>query len=195
MNERRAAIAGGLIFGALYFWWKYANDHATSDNGTAAAGLGQEVVDVVSAAASALTPYQLAIMLPGNQVYIRKCAEVEAANGLPAGMLSRLAWQECRFRADIIEGRKVSSAGAKGMFQLMPIHWKYVDPLDWPAAAEYAGEMMARLYRRFGSWQLALAAYNWGEGNVSSKGIAAAPTETVNYYTQILADIGMGDYA
>lgn len=187
MNEKRVALAGGLILGALYYFWKTKNETAST--------MVQDVADVVSASAAALTPYQLAIMLPGNAAYIAKCKAVEADNGLPDGMLSRLAWQECRFRADIIEGRKVSSAGAKGMFQLMPIHWQFVDPLDWAASADYAGAMLARLCRRFGTWVKALAAYNWGEGNLNSKGLAAAPTETQNYYRQILADIGLGVYA
>ena len=90
----------------------------------------------------------------------------------------------------VIEGRKVSSAGAKGMWQLMPIHWRFVDPLDWQASANYAGDMLVRLYNRFGTWALALAAYNWGEGNLSKNGIGAAPAETRNYYAQILGDIG-----
>jgi hypothetical protein len=190
VNDKRAAIALGLILGALYFYWKYQNDSPTSNENTADAGLGQAVADMVNNAASTLTPYLVAMMLPGNAEYIAECEAVEQAYGLPAGMLARLAWQESRFRADIIEGRKVSSAGAKGMFQLMPIHWKFVNPVDWKASADYAGAMLARLYRRFGSWSLALAAYNWGEGNLAAKGIAAAPTETRNYYTQILADIG-----
>lgn len=109
---------------------------------------------------------------------------------LPEDLLVRLAWQESRFRNDIITGQKVSSAGAKGMFQLMPVHWPYVDPTDWQASANYAAQMLRRLYNRFGTWALALAAYNWGEGNLARKGIAAAPLETRNYYNQILADIG-----
>ena len=195
MSERRLALVGGLILGAAFFWWKARNDNATPDTSSMDTGLAQEVGDMVAAAAATLTPFQVAIFLPANAEYLSKCSQDEQANGLPDGMLSRLAYQECRFRADIIEGRKVSTAGAKGMFQLMPMHWKYVDPLDWQASADYAGAMLARLYKRFGAWSLALAAYNWGEGNLAAKGLAAAPTETRNYYTQIMADIGLGGVA
>lgn len=47
------------------------------------------------------------------------------------------------------------------------------------------------LYRQTGDWAQALAAYNWGIGNVRRKGLAAAPAETRNYYAGILADIGL----
>ena len=45
---------------------------------------------------------------------------------------------------------------------------------------------------QFGNWADALAAYNWGPGNVKKKGSAAAPVETQNYFGQILADLGIG---
>jgi len=36
-----------------------------------------------------------------------------------------------------------------------------------------------------------LAAYNWGQGNLSKHGLAKAPRETRDYYQSILADIGL----
>ena len=33
---------------------------------------------------------------------------------------------------------------------------------------KYGAYYLQYLYARFGSWELALAAYNWGEGNLSS---------------------------
>jgi soluble lytic murein transglycosylase-like protein len=64
-----------------------------------------------------------------------------------------------------------------------------IDPLNWAQAIPAAGRYLARLYRSLGTWTKALAAYNWGIGNVQRQGLTRAPTETTNYYTQILGDV------
>lgn len=115
----------------------------------------------------------------------------EAANGLPADMLARLLWQESRYRDDIITGRVRSPAGAMGIAQFMPATARElgIDPLEPAQAIPAAGAYLARLYRMFGTWAQALAAYNWGMGNVQRRGLEAAPTETRRYYSHILADV------
>lgn len=125
--------------------------------------------------------------------YAGMLAQAEADYGIPSMMLARLAYQESRFRLDIISGQKVSSAGAVGIMQIVPRWHPDVNPLDVGASIRYAAKYLASLYRQFGSWELALQAYNWGPGNLSRylKGqIQTMPTETVNYSGQILADIG-----
>ncbi|AVO43336.1 hypothetical protein C6571_16770 [Simplicispira suum] len=123
--------------------------------------------------------------------YAQAIAAAEAANGLPRDMLARLLWQESRYREEIIAGRVRSPAGALGIAQFMPatareLGINALDPFQAiPAAARY----LARLYGMFGNWSEALAAYNWGMGNVQRRGLDAAPTETRNYYRQILADV------
>jgi soluble lytic murein transglycosylase-like protein len=115
----------------------------------------------------------------------------EANNGLPDGLLSRLLYQESHFRADIISGATRSSAGALGIAQFMPATAQQmgINPLDPYAAIPAAARYLRQLYDQFGSWQQALAAYNWGPGNVARKGLTAAPQETRNYVTQITSDI------
>lgn len=70
----------------------------------------------------------------------------------------------------------VSSAKAAGMWQFMPATGKYFeltqnvfrdDRRDVLASTDAALDYLQKLYRMFGDWHLALAAYNWGEGNVS----------------------------
>jgi membrane-bound lytic murein transglycosylase D len=70
----------------------------------------------------------------------------------------------------------VSSARAAGMWQFMPATGKNFelkqnmfrdDRRDVLASTRAALDYMQRLYGMFGDWQLALAAYNWGEGSVS----------------------------
>lgn len=109
---------------------------------------------------------------------------------LPPGLLARVAWQESRFREDIISGRKVSKAGATGIMQIVPRWHPNVDPLDVPAAIRYAAKYLAHLRDVFGTWELALAAYNWGPANLFKyRGQREKwPLETSNYSREILAD-------
>jgi len=70
----------------------------------------------------------------------------------------------------------VSSARAAGMWQFMPATGTDFqlkqnifrdDRRDVVASTRAALDYLQRLYGMFGDWQLALAAYNWGEGNVA----------------------------
>ena len=69
----------------------------------------------------------------------------------------------------------VSSARASGMWQFMPKTGKTFDlkqnafrddRRDVMASTRAALDYLQKLYTQFGDWHLALAAYNWGEGNV-----------------------------
>ena len=120
-------------------------------------------------------------------------AAAEKRYGIPSGMLARLAWQESRFRDDIVSGRTVSSAGAMGIMQIVTRWHPGVDPLNPAQAIDYAGQFLARLYKKFGTWELALKAYNWGEGNLVKwlRGEKIEPLETRLYSAQILSDLRM----
>ena len=70
----------------------------------------------------------------------------------------------------------VSSAKAAGMWQFMPATGKYFelkqnafrdDRRDVLESTRAALDYLQKLYGMFGDWELALAAYNWGEGSVS----------------------------
>ncbi|MDB5941174.1 MAG: peptidoglycan lytic transglycosylase, Glycoside Hydrolase Family 23-like protein [Ramlibacter sp.] len=69
----------------------------------------------------------------------------------------------------------VSTARAAGMWQFMPATGTYFelkqnvfrdDRRDVLASTRAALDYLQKLYGMFGDWHLALAAYNWGEGNV-----------------------------
>ena len=111
----------------------------------------------------------------------------EVRNGIPPGLLSSLLYQESHFRDDIITGAKTSSAGALGIAQFMPSTAAElgVDPLDPYQAIQKAGQYLKTLFNSTGSWDNALAAYNWGVGNVKRKGMEKAPLETRLYVSQI----------
>lgn len=120
--------------------------------------------------------------------YLQAFALATASYGLPAGLLARMAQQESSFNA-----LAVSKAGAKGLMQFMAATAAdlSIDPFDAFESIDAAGKMMRRLYKRFGTWRLALAAYNWGEGHLSRDGIARAPDETLDYVARIAGDLGL----
>jgi len=57
-------------------------------------------------------------------------------------------------------------SGATGIAQIVPAMHPGVDPGDPIASLDYAASWLADLKRQFGSYAKALAAYNWGPGNV-----------------------------
>ena len=102
-----------------------------------------------------------------------------------------------------------SSAKAVGLWQFMPATGKDFrltqnvfrdERRDVLQSTDAALDYLQRLYKQFGSWDLALAAYNWGEGNVSKaqkRNLALGlptdylslkmPNETRNYVPKLMA--------
>lgn len=114
-------------------------------------------------------------------------ADLETQHNLPPGTLDRV-WS-------IESGRgknMVSSAGATGHFQFMPATAKEYgltkeDTYDMSKAAPAAAKKLGGLFKRYGGdAQMALSAYNWGEGNLGRYGLERAPAETAAYYKRFL---------
>lgn len=102
-----------------------------------------------------------------------------------------------------------SRAKAAGMWQFMPATGRHFnlkqnvfrdERRDVLESTEAALNYLQQLYGMFGDWHLALAAYNWGEGNVMKairrnkarkKGVTYAdlrmPRETRSYVPQLMA--------
>lgn len=132
------------------------------------------------------------------QAWAPVLASAEAQYGLPAGLLSRIAYQESHFRSDIIDGTTASPAGALGMMQLMPQYFSSVRvPVpftgsDTQAQINQAAQLLNSLFQEFGDWSLAIAAYNAGSGTVQNYvngSLSSLPTETQNYVTEVTADL------
>ncbi|MEL7219634.1 MAG: lytic transglycosylase domain-containing protein, partial [Pseudomonadota bacterium] len=107
--------------------------------------------------------------------------------GVPVRLFDALVSQESRYRPFA-----KSHAGAMGMAQLMPGTARYLnvsdpwDPLEnLRGGARYLREQLDR----FGSWDLALAAYNAGPGRVDKYGGIPPFRETRNYIRAILASL------
>lgn len=135
---------------------------------------------------------------PGSGDYQGAVQDAATQYGVPVMLLAWLLWKESRYNSAIINGSKRSSVGAMGIAQFMPATARQelgseaaaLDPsIAIPGAARY----LAKLYRSTGTWAEALAAYNWGIGNVQRKGLAAAPAETVDYYKTIMSKAGMAE--
>lgn len=111
--------------------------------------------------------------------------------GISPAILYKLLNQESRFREDIIFGRVKSSVGALGIAQFMPATaiqelGSINAALDPERAIPGAARYLAKLIRQTGSLAAGVAAYNWGVGNVTRKGLKKAPRETIDYVATIV---------
>jgi soluble lytic murein transglycosylase-like protein len=90
-----------------------------------------------------------------------------------------------------------SAAGAEGIAQFMPgtaSAYGLHDAFDAPAAIDAQGHLMRDLLRRFGSVELALAAYNAGPARVAACGCVPPIPETLAYVASIIGLMrGAGD--
>lgn len=103
--------------------------------------------------------------------------------GVPEDLFLRLVQQESGWNAGA-----VSPKGALGLAQLMPGTASYlgVNPKDPQQNLEGGARYLAEQYRTFGSWRLALAAYNAGPGAVQKYNGVPPFEETRNYVKVIL---------
>jgi hypothetical protein len=111
--------------------------------------------------------------------------EAAAKHGLDAKLFRRQLYQESKF-----DPNAVSPKGAIGFAQFMPgTAAQYgVDPKDPAQSIVGAARYMADLKKQFnGDQNLALAAYNWGPGNVNKMlaGQSVMPEETRQYLARI----------
>lgn len=107
--------------------------------------------------------------------------------GLPAGTLAK------KFKVESNNGQNlISKVGALGPMQFMPktaAQYGLGDNvMDLDASAEASARMLRDLYKQFGGWDKAEAAYNWGGGNLQkdiakhgANWLGFAPAETQNY--------------
>ncbi|MCL4153216.1 UNVERIFIED_CONTAM: hypothetical protein GTU68_064459 [Idotea baltica] len=115
---------------------------------------------------------------------LRNAAAVIAeSEGVPAELFLALVHAESSFNP-----KARSHVGAIGLTQLMPATAKElgVNPHD-PMQNLRGGARYLRLqFERFGSWQLALAAYNAGPTRVARVGGVPNIRETRNYVSKII---------
>ncbi|MBT9248084.1 lytic transglycosylase domain-containing protein [Gemmobacter fulvus] len=104
-------------------------------------------------------------------------------HGVPEDLFLRLVQQESGWNAGA-----VSPKGATGLAQLMPGTAKLlrVDINDPHQNLEGGARYLSMMYNKFGSWRLALAAYNAGPQAVEKHSGIPPYAETKNYVKVIL---------
>lgn len=120
--------------------------------------------------------------------YLWLIYNTEKAENIPHNLLVKLIETESNFSRSAVN----VSSGAAGIAQIVKKWHPTVDPYDPLQAIPYAGHYLRENYDRFRDWRKALAAYNWGPGNLSKAikehgrdWLAHAPLETRNYVEKI----------
>ncbi|HGM5054120.1 TPA: transglycosylase SLT domain-containing protein [Serratia marcescens] len=125
-----------------------------------------------------------------------KFTQLEQQFNLPSGLLRSVATTESGGNRFAISG-----AGAKGLFQFMDATARDMglrgsDVFDPEKSASAAAKYLSQLLKQTGgNLHEAIAAYNWGIGNVQKKGLGMAPEETRNYVPKVLAGLQVGSAA
>lgn len=104
------------------------------------------------------------------------------------GILQSIIEQESRGRQDARSHR-----GAIGLMQLRPIAGREVGITnlhDPRSNVEAGAAYLDKMFKRWNNVETALAAYNWGPGNIARGSLALRPRETDNYVREVLDRIG-----
>jgi hypothetical protein len=147
--------------------------------------------------------------LERSTAYRQRAEEIFADAGVPTELVW-LAQVESGWKAEA-----VSPVGAGGVWQFMPATARDFDMrvdaevderLDFEKSTHASASYLRRLARRYdGNWELAIAAYNYGEGNIDKACEKAGvedfwalcradllPEETKNYVPKVLATATIG---
>lgn len=124
------------------------------------------------------------IVPPAPEEWRRLAREAEEIFGLDAGLVLAVIQAESSF-----DHTAISPVGAQGAMQIMPRTQEelgLIDPFD-PRANVYAGsQYLMHQLERFGSVELALAAYNAGPASVEQYGGIPPFPETQEFVRRVL---------
>jgi len=123
------------------------------------------------------------LQVPAEADAMATFSQLEQQYSLPSGVLNAIMLAESGGRPG-----QTSRKGAQGFFQFMPETAKQynVQVNDFTSEAEGAARMMSDLFKATnGDLRAALAAYNWGIGNVQKKGLDKLPRETQEYISRV----------
>lgn len=159
----------------------------TSPGDAAAVGSASAAAPAPPAEAGGYTPPALGSS-PQRQEIDRLIQGAAARHGVDPHLVRAVVTAESDFNP-----RCVSSAGAKGLMQLMPDTAKDMgvsNPFDPAQNIEGGTRYLALMLKRFdGDEKKALAAYNWGPSNVERGG--SLPGETRTYLQRVSRYRGM----
>ncbi|WP_208348409.1 lytic transglycosylase domain-containing protein [Pseudaestuariivita rosea] len=182
-----------LLFGFCLFVSGplFANDGVLSSKSRA--GLFKSQTDVLDRRAA--TQYANSVRLQPDRVaiptgtalrytgkyrgpYLDMARSAARRHGVPEDLFLRLVQQESAWKSNAL-----SHKGAIGLAQLMPqtARMLRVDPHDPKENLDGGARYLRMQYDEFGSWRMALAAYNAGPGAVKKHGGIPPFRETQNY--------------
>ncbi len=148
-------------------------------------------------------PQYIERMAQRSSKYLYHIVEEIEKRNMPTE-LALLPFVESAFQPEALSYAKASglwqfTASTGNVYSLQQNLWKD-DRRDVLESTRAALDYLEKLYAQFGDWQLALAAYNWGEGSVArairrakSRGLPAdyshlrMPQETANYVPKLEA--------
>lgn len=135
------------------------------------------------AATSTATPTTSSSGIAGAEPFEQMFQQSAARYGLNPRLLAAVAKTESNFNPSATSG-----AGAQGLMQFMPATARGlgIDPRDPAQAIDGAARYLSTQLDRFGSIDLALAAYNAGPGAVQRYGGVPPYNETRNYVSKVL---------
>lgn len=125
-----------------------------------------------------------------RSVYFGLIVAAACDAGVPVRLFDALISQESRYRPFAR-----SHAGAMGLSQLMPGTARYLgvrDPWNPEESLRAGARYLRQQLDRFGSWELALAAYNAGPGRINQYGGIPPFRETRNYVRTIMSTVDSG---
>jgi N-acetylmuramoyl-L-alanine amidase len=132
-----------------------------------------------------------------ERVSASEVGSIAEANGVPSSLADAIGWQESGFNND-----EVSSAGARGVMQILPGTWQWIDsslsstPLSPDSAADNvrAGTLMLHslLDSTGGSESMAAAGYYQGLPSVEKNGLYPSTQQYVNSVMSLAGSFGGG---
>lgn len=111
--------------------------------------------------------------------------QVSDQTGVPAAMLKAVCVAESRMNPWAI-----SRAGAQGLMQLMPgtaRNLGVTNAFDPEQSVDGGARFLAKMRADFGTWELALAAYNAGPGAVRAHNGVPPYRETLTYVDRVMS--------
>lgn len=119
-----------------------------------------------------------------RNAYMAFAEEEAIKQGLDPNLIKAIIQQESSWKADA-----VSPLGAGGLMQLMPKTAKELgveDVFDPYQNIKGGVKYFKQLLKQYdGNVDKALAAYNWGMGNLAKKGMSKMPAETIQYLSKV----------
>lgn len=125
-------------------------------------------------------------MATSNATAYRNYADTQAsAFGIPKDFFAALINQESGWNPNA-----KGSSGEEGIAQLKPGTAPNINRFDPYASMSFSASLLRQYYDRFGTWEMAAAAYNAGPSAVNKYG--DVPPSAQGYVSKIMSAVGLG---